>query len=227
MTKAISAKSRGKISKKELKQDKLVEFTVKVEAFYNRHKNWVISVLTAVLVIVAAVVLIGKSQKSARMEESFQLTMAKMKYGSGQLDDANQDFQKILTDYSGRPAGEAQYFIARIAFEKGDFASAESGFEAYLKNYSVDPAMNAAALSGYAASQEAEGNLEGAMQSYQRLAQEYPSNAYAPQSLLEVSRLAQALGKDEESTQALRKILDKYSESTAVQQARKDLDNLE
>jgi TolA-binding protein len=226
-SKAISAKSKGKLTKKELKQDRLVEYTVKVESFYHQNKKWVVGVLTAIVVVIVATVVITRSQQSSRLGESYELTMAKMNYGAGKLDDAKQGFEKIASQYSGKTAGEAKLFTARIAFEQGDFTSAEAGFKGYIADYSVDDALDAAAFSGLAASLEAQGKLSEALEQYQKLADKYPNVPYAPESLLQVSRLAQKLNLPEKARLALQRILDKYSESSEVQQARKDLETLE
>lgn len=226
MAKAIAAKTKGKLTKKELKQDKLVEFTFKAETFYHRNKTWVIGAFSALVVVVLAFVFYGSSQKSAQLEQSYQLTMAKMEYGSGKLEEAKQGFQAVKAQFSGRTAGEAQYFLGRIAFEQGDYPAAENDFSAYLKDYSVDNALDAAALSGLAAAQEAQGKLDQAIETYAKVADKYSSLAFAPQALQNVARLAQKLDQPDKTQKALQRIVDNYPESMAVQQARKDLDAL-
>ncbi len=226
MAKAIAAKTKGKLTKKELKQDKLVEFTFRAETFYHKNKTWVIGALSALAVIVLAVVFYNSSQKSSRLEQSYQLTMAKMNYGSGKLEEAKQGFQTVKTQFSGNVAGEAQYFLGRIDFEQGDYPAAENEFSTYLKDYSVDNALDAASLSGLAAAQEAQGKLDQALETYTKVADKYSSVAFAPQALQNVARLAQKLDQPDKAKQALQRIVDNYPESMSVQQARKDLDAL-
>ena len=224
MAKALSAKTKGKLSKKDLKQDKLVEFTFKAETFYHKNKSWVVGGAAAVVVIVLAVVIYNSSQKSSRLEQSYQLTMAKMSYGAGKLDDAKQGFQTVKTQFSGSTAGEAQYFLGRIAFEQGDYPAAETEFASYLNDYSVDDELDAAALSGLAAAQEAQGKSDQSIETYTKVADKYPKVAFAPQALQNVARLAQKLNQPDKAKQALQQIVDKYPESSSAQQARKDLD---
>ena len=226
MAKAITAKSKSKLTKKELKQDKLVEFTFKAETFYHKNKTWVIGVSSALAVIILAVVVINSSQKSARLEQSYQLTLAKMNYGSGRVDEAKQGFQQVTTQYSGKVAGEAKYFLGRIAFEQGDYATAATEFTAYVNDYSVDDPMDAAALAGLAATYEAQGNHAQALETYGKAADKYPDIAYAPQALQNVARLALKLNEPDKAKLALQTIVDKYPESTSVTQAKKDLESL-
>jgi TolA-binding protein len=226
MAKATASKTKGKLTKKELKQDKLVEFTFKAETFYHNNKNLVIGSAVALAVVILAVVVWNSSRKSSILEESYQLTMAKMNYGSGKLDEAKQGFQLITSQMGGKPAGEAKYFLGRIAFEQGDFSSAENEFSDYLKEYSVDNAMDASALAGLAATYEAQGRLDQAMDNYEKIAEKYPKLAFAPQALQDVARLAQKLNQPEQAKKALQRILDDYPESMSAQQARKDLEPL-
>ena len=226
MAKAITAKSKSKLSKKDLKQDKLVEFTFRAETFYHKNQKLVAGVLTALVVVVLAVIFLNSSQKSARLEQSYQLTLAKMSYGSGNLDQAKQGFQQIVTQFGGQTAGEAKYFLGRIAFEQGDYTTAEAEFNSYLNDYSVDKAIDAAALAGLAATAEAQGQYDKALEHYGQVAKKYPDLAFAPQALQNVARLALKVNQPDQAKQALQKIVDDYPESFAVQQARKDLDAL-
>lgn len=225
-SKVSAAKTKSKLTKKELKQDRLVEYTVKVESFYNQNRKWVTGVLTAVVVVIIAAVVINRSQHSAQLEESYELTLAKMNYGTGKLDEARQSFEKIASQYSGNSAGEARLFLARIAFEQGDYAGAEAGFKMYVDDYSIDETLDAAAVSGLAASLEAQGKLDEALEQYRQLADRFPNIPFAPQSLLQVARLAQKLNQPDKAKQALQQIIDDYSESAAVQQARTELNAL-
>jgi len=97
MSKATSAKTKGRLTKKELKQDKLVEFAYKAEAYYNEHQRLVLGVIGAVVVVIVAVVLLRHTMQSARLEESYDLTLAKMEYGAGKLDEAKPGFQKVTS----------------------------------------------------------------------------------------------------------------------------------
>jgi hypothetical protein len=51
MPKTVSQKTKGKLSKKELKQDKLVEFAYKAERYYHEHQKLVFGIVGAIVVI--------------------------------------------------------------------------------------------------------------------------------------------------------------------------------
>jgi TolA-binding protein len=227
MAKAISSKTKGHLTKKELKQDKLVEFTYKAEQFYRDHQRTVLIAAAAVVIVILGVVLVRKSVQSTRMEESYQLTLAKMNYGANRLPEAKDAFQKIVSTESGKYAGEAKYFLARIAFEQGNYADAVTDFTSYLKDYSVDDQMDCAAMSGLAAAYEAQSKNEDAVKTYTQVAEKYPQNPYAPQALLEASRIYLSLNQPDNAAKVLQQIRDKYPDSALASQAKRQLDNLQ
>jgi TolA-binding protein len=226
MAKAISSKSSGKLTKKELKQDKLVELTYKLEKFYLEHQKWVIAAVVAVVVIVAGVILIRKTMESSRLQESYQLTLAKMNYGAGKTDEARDAFQRIVSSQSGRAAGEARYFLGRIAYDKGNFADAATAFSAYIKDFASDDEMECAAMAGLAGCYEAQNKTEDAAKTYMEIAVKFPQSSFAAQALWEASRVYMSINQNDAAKKALQTIRDKYNESILSPQAKRMLENL-
>jgi TolA-binding protein len=224
---SIKTAARGHLSKKELKQDKLVEWTYKFENYYNHNRNLVIGVAVAIVVVVVGGLLISRSLESAKVEQSYELSMAKSAYGSGNIDQAKQSFEAVVSKFSGTAAGEANYFLGRIAFDQGDFAGAGTRFETYLKDYSVDRYMDASAWAGLAAVREAQGSSAEAAQTYERIAKDYMDLPYAPQALADAGRLYLKLNQKDKAIAALKTLREKYPDSALAVQAKKDLDNLQ
>lgn len=226
MSKVTSAKTKGKLTKKDLKQDKLVKLAYDAEQFYEKHQKVILSIAGAVVLVVLAVVFIRKSTESGRLERSYQLTLAKMDYGSGRLDPAQAKFQQIVSTLSGNAAGEAKYFLGRIAFEKADYPAAEREFADYVKNFSVSKQMDVAAMAGLAAALEALGQAERAAAVQEEAAMKFPETAYAPQSLWEAYRIYLKINQKDKAVKALQSIRDKYPEATITPQAKRQLELL-
>ena len=226
MSKVTSAKTKGRLTKKEMKQDKLVEFAYKAEAFYAQHKNLVLGVAGAILVVIVGVVLLRNTMQSARLEESYDLTIAKMQFGAGKMDDSKPGFQKVVGE-GGAAAGEAKYFLGRIAYEKGNYSQAADEFKAYLKDFSVDDQLDCAAMAGLAASTEGLGNDQEAAKLYEEAADKYSRNVYAPQALYQASRIYLRINQKDKAIHDLQMIRDKFPESSITAQAKRDLDNLD
>ncbi len=225
MTKSAAAKSK-KLSRHDLKQDKLVDLAYKFEHYYLTHKNLVHGVIGGIVVAIAAFILISRSMESGKLEESFTMGQAKMAYGMGQFDQAKQQFQKVVSDYSGTPSGEAHYFLGRIAFEQGDFATAESEFQTYLDDFKSDDYLDAAAWAGLAATKDAKGQTEEAAKLYEKIANDFAHIPFAAQALLEGSRLYGKLNQVDKQKELLTRIKSKYPESTFLPAAIKELENL-
>lgn len=226
MSKVTSAKTKGRLTKKEMKQDKLLEFTVKAEKFYAERQNLVLGVAGAILVIILGVVLLRHTVQNARLEQSYDLTIAKMQYGSGKTDEANPGFQKVVGE-GGVAAGEAKYFLGRIAFDKGNYTQAAEEFKACLKDFSLDDQLECAAMSGVAAAAEAQGNDAEAAKLYDEVAGKYPKNVFAPQALYQAAHLYIKLNQKDKTIHDLEQIRDNYPEASITPQAKRDLDNLQ
>jgi TolA-binding protein len=224
MSKVSSAKTRGRLTKKELKQDKLVEFTVMAEKFYAERKNLVLGLAAAIVVVIVGIIVLRNTFQSARLEKSYDLTLAKMQYGAGKLDEAKPGFEKVMRE-GGSAAAEAKYFLGRIAFEKGNFTQAAEEFKDFLKNYSSDEELDCAASSGLAATYEAQGNDAEAAKAFEDIGMKYPRNSYATQALYQASRLYIKLNEKDKAIHVLETIRDKYPESSIVAQVRRDLEN--
>ncbi len=226
MTKTAAAKS-GRLTKKELKQDKLVEVAYKLEHYYLTHKNLVLGIGGGIVVAVIAVILLSRSLQSARIEESFVLSQAKLAYGQANLEQAKQGFEKVVADFSGGPEAEAHYFLGRIAFDQQNYQVAEKEFQTYVDDFSLDPYMDAAALMGLAATKDARGQFADAAKLYEQAAAQYPGVPAAPDALLAGSRLYGKLNQVDKQRELLTRIKEKYPDSFVMAQVRKELENLE
>ncbi len=224
---AKSASGRGgRLTKEELKHDRLVETAVRVEGFYESHKQSVwIAAGGLVVVIVGFIALQGWMGSSANLE-SFELMQAKTSYGQQNLPDAQVKFQQVVASHGGAAAAEAQYYIARIKFDQGDFAGALAGFEACLTSYSPDKETEQGAMAGLAASMEATGRLDEAAAKFAETSEKFSSSAYAPEGLTQAARLYLKLNQTDKAKAALEKIVKKYPDSQAFQKAKSQLDQL-
>ncbi|NUO18242.1 tetratricopeptide repeat protein [bacterium] len=222
----VTAERGGRLTKEDLKHDTLVETAVKVESFYETHKQTVwMAAGGLVAAIVAIMALVGWMGSSAD-EESFALMQAKTAYGQRQLADAQAKFQQVQANYGGETAAEAQYYLARIKFDKGDYSGALMDFEACLKSYSPDEATAQGAMAGVASALEATGRLDEAASKYMEVAGKYPESAYAPEALTQASRLYVKLNQNDKALEALDRIIRDYPESQGFQKAKTLADQL-
>jgi TolA-binding protein len=226
MAQTTHQKTKGKLTKKELKQDRLVQLTYKVESFYLRYQKWVMSVAVGIIVVVVAALLVSRATKSSRLEDSYQLTMAKMQMDGEQLPQARDALTRLVSSAGSKVAGEAKFLIGRIAFQQGNYSEAADLFSAYLKDFSVDAEMDCAAMMGLGASYNATGKREEAAQTYADAAKAHPKESCAAQALWEASRIYLDLKQKDKAMAMLSTIRDSYRESAVAPQALRDLDAL-
>ena len=226
MAHTTNPKTKGKLSKKEMKQDKLVRLTYEVEHFYFQHQKWVMSVAVGIIVVVVAALLINRATKANRLEYSYQLTMAKLQMDSDQLPQARDALNRLISSAGGKVAGEAKFLTGRIAFQQGNYSEAADVFSAYLKEFSVDDELDCAAMMGLAAAYHATGKLEEAAQAYADAAKAHPKESCAAQALWEASRVYLDLKQKDKAIAMLSAIRDSYRESAVAGQAARELDAL-
>jgi len=227
MAKTSITKPRGHLTKKELKQDKLVDFAYKAERFYLQNQRLVLGIAVGILIVVLAVVFIRKTTRSSRMEESYQLMMAKIAYSGGRADEAADAFRKIVSSLGGNAAAQAKFYLGRIAYDKENYSQAAEEFQSYLKDHTGDDEMDAAVMSGLAASYEALDRQTEAAQLYVEISDKYPKSAYSPQALLEAGRVYHKLNQNDKAVNVYRAVTEKYPESHAVSTAKRELAKLE
>lgn len=215
-----SAERGGRLTKEELKHDTFVDTAVKVESFYETHKQTVLMVAGGIVAVVAAVIALQGWMGSSSREESFALMQAKASYGQNQLADAQTKFQQVLTNYGGEAASEAQYYLGRIKFDQGDFSGAMIEFEACLKDNSPDAATTQGAISGIAGVLEATGRNEEAAEKFMEAASSYPETAFAPEALTQAVRIYLKINQNDKALVAVDRIVRDYPDSQAFQKAK-------
>jgi outer membrane protein assembly factor BamD (BamD/ComL family) len=227
MAKAIRAKAAGKLTKKELREDKLVSFASKMERFYHENQNRVLGIAVVIVILIAGGIFLQRMSSESRLIESYDLTIAKMAYGQQQYEAARTGLEKVMSEYSGEAAAEAKYYLTRIDFDQAKYAEAEAGFRDYLKSYSGDKYTNCAVTSGLAASLEAQGKLDEAAVTYEQAAANFPGLAYAPEALAQAARVYMSINQDDNAVRVLKTIVDKYPDSGSVAKAKQDLERLQ
>ena len=227
MAKAIRAKGAGKLTKKELREDTFVSAASKVEHFYHENQNRVLGIIVVVIILIAGGVFLQRMSTESRMIESYDLTVAKMAYGQGQYAAARPALENVINEYSGEVAAEAKYYLARIEFEQGNFTEAETVFREYQQSFSGDDYTNCAVIAGLAASLEAQQKYEEAAATYEEAAAKYTQLPYAPESLLQASRVYMHINQEDNAERVLNKLIEDYPESTSASKAKQDLTRIQ
>ncbi|MCX8057193.1 MAG: tetratricopeptide repeat protein [Ignavibacteria bacterium] len=210
---------KKKISKKEIKQDRLVETYFKLKTFFEENQKTILISLGGLVVAVLLVIYFVNRSKERDIESTTLLGNVIGLYEQGQFQqaiDGNpakkiKGLKEIADEYDGTESGEAaKIFLANSYFNLGKIDEALK----YYEDYDGDNKLfKATAYAGAAACYEAKGNKEEAAELYLKAAKVNPSEVYTPEYLLYSARLYAELGKKETAKKLLEQIKKEYSNS--------------
>ena len=131
---------KKKLSRKEIKQDKLIDFFHNAEMYFEKYKNKIFT-YAAVLVVVAAAVYFYLNQKSENNEKAgLELSRIMSFYDQGAYLEAIEGKQgsniiglkKIVEEYDGTENGEtAKIYLANCYSYLGNYDEAIKYYEDY------------------------------------------------------------------------------------------------
>lgn len=219
--------SPHRITKKEIKQDKFVTYSLKVSEWVQKHLNQVLLVAGGVILVAVVVFFVLSTQAKRERKAAELLGKANMELQTGNIGAAVADLQTVVTKYGGsESAGQATFLLASAYFYARDYVQAQSMFEKYLDRYSEDILLTSSARAGIADCHMQRGNFLQAGEDFARAASLHPTGFLAPGYLL---KAADAYAKAEQTDRAremLNRLLSEYPNSKEVRQARMKLAGL-
>jgi TolA-binding protein len=179
------------------------------EVFWDRHKKEVMALL--VVALLAAAAFGGYKFYSERRANTAATLLASAKTPA--------EFQKIIADYPGTPAGGSAYLLLADA-EKNEkkFSEANSTLQTFLDRHPKHEMAGTARLA-VAGNLEALGKKEEALTMYQRLASGEPKAFIAPAALFSQIHLLKEKKQIDEARRVCETIMTQYHESRFAAEA--------
>ncbi len=207
-------RARKKFTKKELKEDKFVLWTLKAKDYLERHASRIGLVVLGVVVLFFGFSYYKNQQKEKTAQGALALVQAQMTIQQGKEQEAMQQLSQIAEQYSGTPAGaQATYALGRYYLNKGEFETARQYFERYLDDYGDDPVLKAAALAGYADCLLNQGKPEDAARFYEKAARVDPDFPQSAAYLFSAARAYFEAGKMDRAEALAKEVISKYKTS--------------
>jgi len=217
-------KPRKRITKQQIKEDKLVTFTAKASSFYTENSRTIMAVAGVLVVLAVAVGFFINSRAQAEKTATFDLTLAKIEIGQQNYDTAAEKLTKIIENYSGtRSAADALFFLGNVYLSQGNWEQARATFQRYLSDYGRDRQLAPAATAGIGLADEQEKEFQEAAQQYLQAADRYPQMYNAPQYLLDAGRCFGLAGDTARAREMFQSIIDRYPKSELKTQAEDEL----
>jgi outer membrane protein assembly factor BamD (BamD/ComL family) len=213
--------SPHRITKKEMKQDKFVTYSLKVSEWIQKHLNEVLMGAGGVILVAVIVFFILSSQAKRERKAAELLGKANLELQAGNIGQAVADLQIVVDKYgSTKSAGQASFFLASAYFYAKDYVQAQSMFERYLKKYKEDVLLAASAQAGIADCHMQRGNFIQAGEDFVKAASLSPQSFLAPQYLLQAADAYLKADQKDKAKEILNRLIKEYPDSREVQKAK-------
>ncbi len=213
-------KPKKGISKREIKEDKLVTTYFRSRAWFERNKRLVSYIIAAPVILLAILWFVENNRRQSDDRATTELSKVFPLYDQGQyqiaIDGIPQEnirgLQSIVDDYGSTHAGEvAKLYLAECYFNLKDYQKALTYFkEVDLSN----KLLSSSVLAGEAACYEAEGNHEEAADLYEKAASTNMTDLDAPENLFMAANNYSVTGKKEKAAEMLKRIKREFPSST-------------
>ena len=215
---------KGRITKKELKEDEFVTRAVQVSEYIQGNYPKVLAAIGALVIVILIGVFIRDEINRGVKESVEAFGAARVTMMSGNIEEALRLAEGVVSDYAGKPAAShATLFLGDVNFGQQEWARARSHYETYLAEYGSEGPVGYGAWTGVAACLEELGNVSEAGNKYLAYVDRHATSAFAPIALSEAARCFNATGDAEKAEGTLRRILDEYPESVVARSAKPKL----
>lgn len=196
---------RKKISKKQIKEDKLVTTYYQAYNFFQENQTKILIGTAIVAIIVVAAVLFTNKKSNDNLKAEALLVKVIPLYESnafkeaidGQVSSNTIGLKRIVADYGSTESGEtAKIYLANSYAMLGNNDAAYEVFDSYSGS---NPLFKATALAGKAGCLEAKNELEKAAELFQKAAKVSKDNPTNSEYLLNAGIDFLKLGKKEEA----------------------------
>lgn len=212
-------KAQKKLTKKRIKEDKLVTFYFKSQDFLKHNGRQILSGVGALMLVFLLAVIYKSKQGEKEHNAIVELTKAKLKYFENDYSAAVPILKNLIEEYGGTESGqEGRFYLANSFFNLGTFAQAEQYFNEFLK-HDGDDILSASAMAGVAACLEEQKNYERAAKLYREAAEKYRNNFMTPQNLYNCARCYHLAGNPDEARRALTELIEKYADASIKNEA--------
>ncbi len=220
-------KAKKKLTRREIKEDKLVTFYFKAQDFYRLYQKWVHYGILAVVVLISLGIYIANSKQEAEEKASVELARGKAAYQNEDYDVAIDILSALTSDFSGtRAAAMGTLYLAKAYLAKKDYEQAEAYFRKYLDDYGDDPILKTAAAMGIAVVYDERGDFEKAAELYEEAAQMDKDSFKSNELLLAAARCYKLAGKKDEAARVLEDLLERKPTGQVATEARLYLSEL-
>jgi len=212
-------KRQKKISKKEIKEDKLVSTYFEATSWYEQNKKLVSSVITGVVIVVILAIVVRNNIASNNAQAETELSKVMTYFDQGNFEGSINGIPQenvrglaaIVNDYGSTRAGEfAKFYLANAYYATKEY---DKALEQYLDVSVDDELIQASAFAGAGACYEAKRDNSNAAQYYEKAALLGKANTQAAEQLHRAAMNYAAAGNKDKAVELLKKVKKDYPTS--------------
>jgi len=208
-------KPRKRLTKKQIKEDKLVTTYFRVMDFIDQNQKMVMIGAAAVIIAAALIVLFMRSKRNAELKSALELTKARVEIQQNNLETASDILKSLVDNYSGTEnAGRGVFYLGNIHYSKGEYDAAMNYYNEYLDDYKGNDILTSSAYSGLAASHEQKSEYLEAARIYEKGANKFPKHFEAPKQLMDAARCYRLANNKNKARELYQRIIDEYPDSS-------------
>jgi TolA-binding protein len=218
------AKQQKRLTRKEIKEDKVAEFFVQAATYCREHSRRIWGVAIAVLVVAAISMLVVRQRQAAELDAQTLLANANLYLKQGDYSGALQNYATIRERFRGTWSyADATFLSAGANFAAGRYDSALVFFEGYLGQGKRREAFTASAKLGVAQCLEEMGRFGEAAENYLKIQREHMEDPLAPDALFGAARCYELAGDLRQAEAAYKDLMERYPKSRQANLAKMPL----
>ncbi len=211
---------KKKITKKEIKQDKLVETYFKLKTFFEDNQKTIMIVAGSIVVVILLAIYLVNRSKEREVESTTLLGKVIGLYEQGQYQQAIdgvparniKGLKYIAEEFGSTESGEAaKILLANAYFNLGKIDDALKYYEDYAGDNKL---FKMTSFAGLAACYESKGDKVQAAEYYLKAAKVADSEIYTPEYLLYSARLFAEIGQKDKSKKLIEQIKKEFPNSS-------------
>ena len=203
-----------RISKRELKQDKFVTYTLKTKEYIENNTRLIMWGAVLILAVIVISSFLMRSKRHAEIEANDLLGQVSIAFAQGNVQQGEEMTKQLVENYEGvKAAGRGCFMLAKYYWQQSDFTNAKYYFSQYLDDYDDDPLLSSAAYAGYADCLLDEGSILEAARNYEKAARVDKNSPQAPSFLYSAARVYMEIDDLAKAEKLASEIMEKYDKS--------------
>lgn len=212
---------KKKLTRREMKEDKLVTTWFKITDYLTQHVREVAMAVGGIILVIGLFFLFNWMKTRDEQNAAVQFAQARIEYNAQNYTAAIPLLEKLVNDHGGtQSAGLGMVYLANAYMLTKDYVNAEKYYKRYLDDVDDDPILSMSAAYGLAATHEERGDYAKAAALYEKAARKYDESYRAPQFLMSAARCFKQAGQAESARRVLQALLDKYPKSAQADEAK-------